>query len=431
MTGIIIGLFLLMLLTYFGMSIIWVAPLASLVVALFGGLELLPSYTQSYMGGFAKYVLDWFPVFALGAIFGKLMEVSGAAKSLAVWMSNLIGHKRAILAVVVVGAFLTYGGISLFVVVFVLYPMGMALFREANITRRLLPGAISLGAFTFTMTAIPGTPQIQNLIPMKYFGTTQMAAPTLGIVASLIMFVCGMLYLSYRARVYAAAGVGFVEPEQETENLFSLKLPAWYLSFIPPTVIVLLFNIFELDIVIALSVGVLCALLLFAKSLLPINNMIKVLNSGANSSLIAIINTSAAVGFGSVVRDVPAFKGLADSLVSLWGSSPLISEGVSVTLLAGATGSASGGLGIALEALGAKYLEIATSLGISPEVLHRVAAVACGGLDTLPHNGAVLTLLAVCAMSHKESYMDIFVCCTVLPLLALAAIIVLGSMGVV
>ena len=169
MLGIILGLALLMILAYRGMSIIWIAPICAMIVAVSGGLDLLPAYTDSYMTGFVGFAKNWFPVFMLGAIFGKIMDESGAAKSVAHAVINIIGKKFAILAVVLACAVLTYGGISLFVVVFAIYPLALALFREANITRKLIPGAIALGSFTFTMTAIPGSPQIQNLIPMQYF----------------------------------------------------------------------------------------------------------------------------------------------------------------------------------------------------------------------------------------------------------------------
>ncbi|VEI47581.1 H+/gluconate symporter and related permeases [Actinobacillus equuli] len=95
---------------------------------------------------------------------------------------------------------LTYGGVSLFVVVFAVYPLALAVFKEANITRRLIPGTIACGAFTFTMTALPGSPQIQNLIPTRYFGTDAMAAPIMGIIASAVLFFGGVAYLEMRRR---------------------------------------------------------------------------------------------------------------------------------------------------------------------------------------------------------------------------------------
>jgi H+/gluconate symporter-like permease len=188
MFGIILGLVLLMFLAYRGYSILWVAPVCALVVGLTGGLEPVEMYKETYMTGLAGYLKSWFPVFMLGAIFGNLMDYTGAAKSIARWLTQKLGPKRAIMGVVVGCGVLTYGGISLFVVVFVMYPLGLELFREANITRKLLPGAIALGSFTFTMTAIPGTPQIQNIIPTNYYGTDPTAAPVMGIIAAVLMF---------------------------------------------------------------------------------------------------------------------------------------------------------------------------------------------------------------------------------------------------
>ncbi len=427
MLGIIIGLALLMFLAYKGMSIIWVAPICAMVVALTGGLDLLPAYTESYMAGFVGFAKSWFPVFMLGAIFGKVMDESGAARSVAHWITSLIGKKRAILAVVVACAALTYGGISLFVVVFAIYPLAIALFREANITRKLIPGAIALGAFAFTMTAIPGTPQIQNLIPMEYFGTTPMAAPIMGSVAALIMFGVGMLWLTYREKKLTAAGEVFVEPDKKVEATAAAELPNPLVSALPLVAVVVLLNIFDLNIITSLLAGIILGLALNFKR---IPSMIATINGGASGSVLAIINTSAAVGFGAVVRAVPGFETLTNMMLGIKGN-PLISEAVAVNVLAGATGSASGGMGIALAALGEKYMELAASSGISPEAFHRIASLSSGGLDTLPHNGAVLTLLAVTAMTHKDSYIDIFMTCTAIPVLSVITAIILASVGLV
>ncbi|MBU5676160.1 GntP family permease [Alkaliphilus sp. MSJ-5] len=438
MLGIIIGLALLMILAYKGMSIIWVAPICALVVAFTGGLELLPVYTGSYMEGFVGFTKAWFPVFMLGAIFGKVMDESGAAQSVATWISKVIGTKFAILAVVAACGALTYGGISLFVVVFAVYPIAIALFREANITRKLIPGTIALGAFTFTMTAVPGTPQTQNLIPMKYFGTTPMAAPIMGIVGAIIMCGGGIVWLTYREKKFAAAGEFFTEPAKNnvkvvdeesaaTSKELSKDLPNPALSALPLISVILLLNLFGLDIVISLAVGILLAIILNFKRL---PKLIDTINGGAAGSVMAIINTSAAVGFGSVVKAVPGFTALTSMLLGIKGN-PLISEAVAVNLLAGATGSASGGMGIALEALGTKYAELAVSSGIPLAAFHRVASLASGGLDTLPHNGAVLTLLAATSMTHKDSYLDIFMVACVIPVASVIAAIILASIGLV
>ena len=427
MFGIILGLVLLMFLAYRGMSIIWVAPICALLVAAMGGLELLPSYTGNYMEGFVGFTKSWFPVFMLGAIFGKVMDESGAARSVATWISKIIGTRFAIMAVVIACAALTYGGISLFVVVFAVYPIALALFREANITRQLIPGTIALGAFTFTMTAVPGTPQTQNLIPIQYFDTTPMAAPIMGIVGALIMFGGGMLWLTYRERKYKAANVFFDEPKSngEAKEADPGELPNPLLSALPLIAVVVLLNVFKFNIVTSLFGGIVLGIALNFKRL---PKLVKTINEGAGGSVMAIINTSAAVGFGSVVKAVPGFATLTDILLGIKGN-PLISEAVAVNLLAGATGSASGGMGIALEALGAKYVELSASSGIPLEAFHRIASLSSGGLDTLPHNGAVLTLLAATQMTHKDSYIDIFMVACVIPVISVIAGIILASIG--
>ncbi|MET3699806.1 H+/gluconate symporter-like permease [Bacillus oleivorans] len=418
MLGIILGLAVLMFLAYRGWSIIWIAPISAGVVALTGGLDLLDAYKGTYMEGFVGFAKAWFPVFMLGAVFGKLMEDTGMAKSVAVVLSKLMGKKRAILGVLISCAVLTYGGVSLFVVVFAVYPLAIGLFREANISRKLIPGTVALGAFTFTMTAVPGTPQIQNLIPMQYFETSPTAAPIMG--------VGGYFYLRWREKVMTAKGEVFTEPEGKKIVENTGDTPNFILSLLPLIVVLVTLNILEWDIIIALLSGILLILIFnFQK----FKSFVKAINAGAIGSVTAIINTSAAVGFGSVVKAVPGFETLTNMLLNIKGN-PLISEAIAVNLLAGATGSASGGMGIALEALGDKYYQIAMQTGISPEAFHRVASLASGGLDTLPHNGAVLTLLTITGMSHKDSYKDIFVVSLLIPIVSVIIAILLAAMGI-
>ena len=426
MLGIILGLIVLIALAYRGWSIIWVAPVAAMIVALTNNVDMLGAYTVSYMEGLVGFVRNWFPMFMLGAIFGKLMESTGMAKSIAGRLSALIGKKRAILAIVVSCAVLTYGGISLFVVVFAVYPIAKGLFREANISSRIMPATIALGAFTFTMTALPGTPQIQNLIPIDYFHTTATAAPIMGITASVIMAVLGYIYLIYRQKKLTESGEIFSGSEEETESDDTEKLPNVLLSVLPLAVVIFTFNVLNFHIITALAAAI---ILILAINYREFRRFPTAISTGAKDSLMAIMNTSAAVGFGAVVMSVPAFTELTDILSAIPGS-PLISLAVTVNLLAGATGSASGGLSISLTAIGEQYYMIALQQGISPEALHRVASISSGGLDLLPHNGAILTLLTVTGLSHKESYKDISIATIAIPLIALAVVIALASLGI-
>ena len=432
MLGILLGLICLAFLTYKGMSILWVAPVSALVVAAFGGMNLLDAFTGDFMKAFGGYATSWFPMFMLGAIFGKVMEGTGAAESIAHFLAKKIGYKRAIIAVVVICGVLTYGGVSLFVVVFVMYPMGLALFREANLPRKMLPGSIALGAFAFTMTAFPGTPQLTNVIPATYFGTGPMSAPVIGIICGILMFILGILWLQYRTKKLQAAGEVFDEPEGETTAGVSNPedLPKWYLAIIPPLLIIILFNAVKLNIVVALLVGILAGIIIFIRRLKTFGNVIKTLNDGASGSMLAILNTAAGVGFGGVIKAVPGFEQLK-TLVTGIDASPLISEAIATNVLAGATGSSSGGVSIVLEALGPQFIELAKQSGVALEVFSRVASISAGGLDTLPQCGAVLTVLAVTKLTHKDSYIDIFMCCTVIPISATILAIILGTLGVV
>ncbi|WP_338776533.1 GntP family permease [Metabacillus sp. FJAT-52054] len=427
MFSIILGLILLMVLAYFGWSIIWIAPLISLLVAGIEGLDLLPAYTETYMEGFVGFTKKWFPVFLLGAVFGKLMEETGMAQAVAYKITDFIGKKRAILGVLIGAAVLTYGGVSLFVVVFALYPLTVALFKAADLPRKLIPATLVLGAFTFTMTAIPGTPQIQNIIPTDYFKTTPLAGPVTGIAAGLIMAVCGYFYLAWRGKKLQAKGEGYTEPKggNDVKEVDPSNLPNPYISIIPLIAVVLSLNVIKLDILPSLLIGIIIIMLL---SLKKMKLFISAINGGAAGSVMAIINTSAAVGFGAVVTAVPSFSNITDMIMGL-GGNPLISAAIAVELLASITGSASGGMGIALQALGDQYYQLSQSTGIAPEAFHRIAAVASGA-SILPHNGALLTLLTVTGLKHKESYMDVAVVGLIIPIIALIVSILLASAGI-
>lgn len=415
----------------------------------------MPAYTELFMAKAVTYVKSFFPIFMLGAVFGKVMEDTGLAKSISHAIIKGLGKERAILAVVLSGAVLTYGGVSLFVVVFAVYPFATALFKEASIPKRLIPGSVALGAFTFTMDSFPGTPQIQNLIPTNFFGTNAYAAPISGILGGLAIFAIGMWYLEKRRKSAQAAGEGYGnhtlnEPPPVDES----SLPAWQLAILPLiTVLVINFvmtRMFVWDVnmlqafqamklpliapavknvvsIWALIIALVCGIVLavgLGISRLPQGGLAKALNAGAIGSLLAIMNTASEVGYGNVIASLPGFKSISSALLGIKvGGSPLVSEAVSVTTLAGITGSASGGMSIALDLMAKDWLAWANQIGMSPEILHRVASMASGGMDTLPHNGAVITLLAVCGLTHRDSYRDIFAITVIKTVMVFAVII--------
>lgn len=443
--GIFLGLGLLMYLALKGYSIVWVAPLCAAVVAFTGGLDIIATYMGPYMTGLVGFVKAWFPAFMLSAIFGNMMETTGAAKSIAIVLTKWLGAKFAIASIVLACAVLTLGGVSLFVVVFAIYPLALAIFKEANISRKMIPGAIACGAFTFTMTAVPGTPQIQNLIPMTYFGTTATAGPIMGLVATAILFFGGVYYLEWKRNKIEKEGQFYTEPDAKHAAVVKENevLPNVLFSLLPLVVVISVLNLMPYFvtfseeqiaagrskgefIVYALLCGIAVVVLLNLKKR---QLLLKSLTVGSQGAIGAILNTSAAVGFGTVVKAVPGFADLTNLLLSIPGN-PLISLSVAVNLLAGATGSASGGMGIALAALGAKYMELSKTSGIAPEAFHRIASLSSGGLDTLPHNGAVLTLLNNTGMTHKDSYFDIMVVSLIIPIIATVPAIILAVLGI-
>ncbi len=440
--GIILSLFLLMFFAYRGFSVILFAPVFALLAAASQGLSPMPAYTELFMAKTVTYVKSFFPIFMLGAVFGKVMEDTGLARAIAYKIVQVVGKERSILAAVLAGGVLTYGGVSLFVVVFTLYPFTAALFKEAGISKNLIPSVIVLGACTYTMDAFPGTPQIQNIIPTAFFGTTVYAAPVLGILGGLIIFAGGMYYLEWKNKKLQARGGGYSngEPLVNEPPDFDLKdMPDWKLALLP-LLAVLVLNFFMTrlftwdpnilapfvgmklplmapavknvvaiwSLIISVVVGIILAVAMGYRNLKS-GGLAKALNAGAIGSLLAIMNTASEVGYGNVIASLPGFKHISNFFLGIQiGNSPLVSEGVTVTTLAAITGSASGGMSIALDLMAKDWLAWANQIGMSPEVLHRVAAMASGGLDSMPHNGAVITILAICGLTHKQGYPDMF-----------------------
>ena len=475
--GILLGLGILIWLAFRGWSVLLLAPIAALIAALFSREPLLAHWTQTFMGSAAGFLSQFFPLFLLGALFGKLMEDSGSVTAIAGFMTRKLGTRRAVLAVVLAGALVTYGGVSLFVAFFVLVPMAQELFRAAGIPRRLMPATIVLGTSTFTMSALPGTPSIQNAIPMPFFGTTPFAAPGLGVVASVIMLGFGLWWLWREETAARRKGESFgdgdpLSPERlATDEKLRERATASH-EFDPaeilhgkatdtpppivpaalPLVVVIVVNLaMSLFILPSLDTGFLaephwggttlsavagvwsvvtalaCAIAtVLVVSYRRLGDLRATMDAGANASVLPAVSVASLVGFGAVVAAMPAFGVVRDAVLGI-GGGPLVSLAVATNVLAALTGSASGGLTIALDALGATYMARAAEIGLDPALLHRVAVIGSGTLDSLPHNGAVVTLLAVCGSTHRESYRDIVMVGIVGALIALAVVIILGS----
>jgi len=437
---VLFALVFLMLAAYRGYSVILFAPVAALAaVLLTEPAAVAPVFSGIFMEKMVGFIKLYFPVFLLGAVFGKLVELAGFSEAIVVAAIRYIGRSRANAVIVAVCALLTYGGVSLFVVVFAVYPFAAELYRQSGIPKRLMPGAIALGAFSFTMDTLPGTPQIQNIIPTTFFQTTSWAAPWLSTIGAVMTVIVGLAYLEWRRRSVMATGEGYGDDAAKPRGTKGGKLPHPLLALAPlvlvgvanflltalirdwygdsyrltsellpglhapvETPIKTLVGIWAVEGALLLGILLVCATA-FGRIRASFADGTKVAVGGA---LLAAMNTASEYGFGGVIAALPGFVSVSDALRGI--PNPLVNAAISVTSLAGITGSASGGMSIALAAMADTFIAGCNAAGIPLEVLHRVVAMASGGMDTLPHNGAVITLLAVTGLTHRQSYRDIF-----------------------
>lgn len=436
--AVLCALGLLILLAYRGASVILFAPLAALLAVLLSApAEVLPVFSGVFAPKLGEFVQRYFPLFLLGALFGKMIELAGFSRAVAGLMIRTFGPARAMLAILLVCNVLTYGGVSLFVVVFAAYPFAAAAYRQAGIPKRFIPATIVLGALTYTMDCLPGTPQIQNLIPAPFFGTDAYAAPVMGLAGGIFIFIAGSLYLGRRIAAAQRAGEGYGEGHVNepaagiaaqaphaglallplvvvgvANKLFTSALPGWYgaehVLALPGMSRPLPLNLAELHagwaLILALLCGILSVLALAPRAIL--GGFTLAAREAVSGAMLAVMNTASEYGFGAVIAALPGFVAIKAALAAI--PNPLLHEAVAVSTLAGITGSASGGMSIALAALAETFRAQGHAAGIPDEVLHRIAAMASGGMDTLPHNGAIITILAVCGLSHRQAYPDIF-----------------------
>jgi H+/gluconate symporter-like permease len=433
MIGLVGGLALLIFLTMRGMNLLVVGPLSALFVAVLSGMPLFPqlagegeaNLVGNYMTGFSGFVTSWYLMFLLGAIFGKVMEDSGAADSVAELIVGKLGMKYAVLAIVASCAVLTYGGVSLFVVAFSVYPMALSLFKQANLPRRFIPAALAFGSVTFTMTSA-GSPEIQNWIPIEHLGTSPYAGWEVSLIVAVFMMIFGYWWLKRIITKAVSRGETFIS--RETDPVAEKKdLPHPVMGILPLAVVLIIAFIFhdslaQSALIIALLGGVIATYLLNRKYF---RNFWNAVSEGTLGALIAIGNTAAVVGFGGVAKAVPAFQTAVDFMTDIPGS-PLIGGAIAVSVIAGMTGSASGGQVIALPLLAPHYMD----MGVNPEALHRVAAISSGALDSLPHNGYVVTTVrSICGETHQDAYGAVGIVTVIVPLLGLALAILLFSLG--
>lgn len=424
--GLVGGLLLLIVLTIRGINLFIAAPLCALLVAITSELPIFigdHNFVATYMAGFSGFIAAWFFMFLLGSLFGKFMEDTGAADSVARWIVGKLGMKHAVAAVVLACAILTYGGVSVFVVAFSVYPMALSLFKDANLPRRFIPAALAFGSVTFTMTSA-GSPEIQNWIPIQHLGTSPYAAWEVSLVVAIFMASFGFWWLKRMIGKAVANGECFEQRDGDPE-IGARDYPHPITGIIPLLVVLgLSFTLHEhlkqLALIVALLGGVLAILIINFRFFHNINNAI---GEGTTGALVAIGNTAAVVGFGSIAKSTEAFTQAVEVMTALPGNE-LIGAAIAVSVIAGLTGSASGGQAIALPLLGPHYLD----QGVNPDQLHRIVSISSGALDSLPHNGYVVTTIrAICHETHQRAYAAVGALTVVVPLIGLCMAVALFS----
>jgi H+/gluconate symporter-like permease len=452
--GLFVGLAMLIFMALRGVNIFIAALLCALVVALSNGLLLSQALLEYFpfgpLGAFT-FAGKFFVLFLCGAIFGKAMAASQAASSIAQAITSSLGTQRTLWIAMLVCAVLTYGGVVVFVVIFTMYPLGISMMREANLPKRLFCAATALGAGTFTMTALPGSPSIHNVIAASALGTDLFAGAWIGLFASALMIVLGRAYVQREWRLARERGEGF---EANAQDLRMEQLagtpgsgPRWGVALVPILVvlgIILLPRLLLLSGVVVAGEGSLGAFVGFSQqqpilwpsmalviatgvaiALFPglRRNTMNVLGQGADDAIMPLLNTAAVIGFGGVVTQTAGFAQFSQWILAV-DLPPLLSIFASVSVVSGIVGSSSGGLQIFMQTLAPKYLE----MGVEPEVLHRIANIAAGGLDSLPHCGAVIAMLMIMGLTHKQAYKDIFVVTVLIPVVAVLACIAVLSL---
>ena len=424
-----------LLATFIGMAIlifkrvspIIIGPLAAVVVCLTSGLPLFKGVTETYMSGTTGFFLSYSFIFLLGNIFGSIYQNSGAASKIGSIISKKFGAKHCMLACMLSAAILSYGGINSFVIIFSVYPIALKLFEDADLPTYLLPGIVCGGMWTFAMTG-PFTPQIPNVVSMQYLGTPSYAGLLPGLSGAAVMVVSILIFMNYSAKKARLRGEHFQWPEGVKRVEDDQDSPNGIISLIPLVLVLVLFNVTELNIIVCLLIGIVAALVLFYRHL-PKSEMLTMFNDSALSSVTVIINTAVIVGFGSVAKVTPFYQFATDVLTGSHAN-PYIVAAVGANIFAGILGSASGGISLMYETLGDTFLDYA-SQGYNLGFIHRLCSDGCGGLDSLPWNGSIVSVFAICKTTHKLSYKYNFVTCLVVPvgatfLVALPLCIIFG-----
>lgn len=416
MIGIILGMAFLIYFVMKGWPLMFIGALAAMIVALFSGLNVITSYLEAYMNGFGGFLIGQIPIFLWGAIFGECYGVTGGAKSIARWLSKSLKGKNetlspmtTVIIVFLAGLILSYGGVSAIVLMFVMAPLTLELCKESNIPQYMAPGMI-LGCIATAALAMPGSPQIQNVMSTGTIGVSSMAAAVPGFIAGLIIIVLNVLYLSREAKKEIARGnIYDVNAEVAFDDSTADEdLPNPVVALIPMVIVFVLYNFAKLNVNFALMVGIVFAAILMRKGFGTVKVFINSVANACTNAAIVSCGAGAVAGFGSVVAVTPAFKGLTGVFAGFNGN-PLIVAMIAMMVMTLVGGSGPAGLGAGLPV----FTPIAQSMGASMNAFARISAFCATTFDTLPTNAGYIAANGICKTEAKKSYKYVGVCTVV------------------
>lgn len=432
--GLLIAIVFLIVGAFKGLGALPLTMISAFIVIIFNGMSVWDSFSEFYIGGYAGAYTSYLLLFMFSALYAKIMNETKCATTIGYKLVDWFGKKNVILISVLITAILTYGGVSMFVVIFAVGPIMFVLFKEANLPRHLTLGCLALGGGTFTMTCLPGSPQLTNVIPTSFLNTSLTAAPVLGIICAAAIFAIGMFYLKRAEKKAIAAKETFTFPKGYNEALLDINRDeclSAIKAFIPPVLLVVIIlvgskfmeNATELS-VIAMIVGCIAAVVLNFDKMKGIDPK-NLLSVGLNDGIAAIGGLAAVIGFGTVTQHSGGFEIIVNAVLGL-DLSPYFKGVLSTAAIAGITGSSSGGLRIMLQSMGDYFI----NSGCNLEVLHRICAIAAGSLDSLPHASAIFLQLAALGLTHKEAYKHMFITTVVAPgVVAIGAALVCTVIG--
>lgn len=429
---ILIALATMMYFGYKGVPIILVAPICGLFVAVTSRMDLVEAMGTTYLQGFGNWVGQFFFTLFTGAIFGCVMADSGAARSIGLALSKIArtfkGHEQlaALWCLPILAFVLSYGGISVFVCFFTVIAVAKELFEDLNIPWRLY-GVNSLGVAAMALTMAPGSPSVNNAIAAGALGTTAMAAPGLSIIAMVLAAICGQIYFSWELSNARKNGEGFLPTGSEIVKSDLVKTDKNFqampliLALVPSIVLVVCLNVVHLPVYLASFVAIIVAYALYWNRL---SDKIGTAAQGATRAVTSACNVAIVVGFGSVISAASGYQIILDLLTKIPDSLGYFQVFIAVNLAAGVTGSSSGGLSIALNSLGDRFVNV---LNLNPAAVHRIGTISSGGLDSLPCNGTVLNELAMAKLKPSVGYRPMLVLTVITPMLVGAIISLLAT----